>query len=156
VKSRVQVSPRHYRAGFKIRANPSNACPLENMAIVVAVPPHVRGDTVRMSRRGGIWDEMKRVVCWTVENLDAGEALEVQLQFECVDQQQQGGPNNGEEQLQQHGSNRRPPKFPVLVRADYPTKLFSSVEFKSDYSDGMNAPVKLNVVSSGRVLHRKV
>jgi len=158
VKSRVQVSPRHYRAGFKIRANPSNSGPLENVAIIVAVPPNVRGDTVRMSRKGGIYDDMKRVVCWTVENINPGEALEVQLQFECMEQQQHNDSpdsNVGDGDEGKH-FQRPPPKFPVLVRADCPSKLFSSVEVTSDYNDDANSPIKLKVVKAARILHRKV
>jgi len=95
-----------------------------------------------MSRRGGVWDEMKRTISWTVERLDPGQALEVQLQFECMDNGAVGG-------------LRQTPKFPVLVRADCPT-LFSSIDLNSDYSDGLHTPVKVRVHASGRILHRKV
>ena len=110
------------------------------MVIILAVPPYVRGDTVKMSRRGGVWDDMKRTISWGVDKLDPGEALEVQLQFESMDD----------------GWGDRIPKFPVLVRADFPSSLFSSVELNSAFSDGLTTPVQLQVNVSGRVLHRKV
>lgn len=137
VKGRVQVSPDGSRAGFKIRANPRNDHCLANLAIVLAVPPHVRGDTVKMSRRGGVWDEMKRTISWTMEQLEPGQALEVQLQFEADDRLE------------------REPKFPILVRAEYPI-LWSGVQLHSEFTDGVCAvvPTKCNV--SSRVLHRKV
>jgi hypothetical protein len=91
-----------------------------------------------MSREGGVWNEMKRTISWNVDKLEPGEALEVQLQFESMD-----------------GSWEREPKFPVLVRADCPC-LFSSLELKSDFSDGLSNVVKTKLSTSARVLHRKV
>lgn len=138
VKSRVQVSQKYSRGGFKIRANPTNDAPMTRMVIVLAVPPYVKGESVKMSRNGGVWDEMKRTICWSVDRLDPGQALEVQLQFESTD-----------------GRWERTPKFPILIRADYPA-LFSAIELNSDYSDGLSSPVELKVNTSSRILHRKV
>lgn len=138
VKSRVQVSQAFSRAGFKIRANPSNEYTLTGMVIMLAVPPYVKGSSARMSRPGGVWNEMKRVISWDVDRLEPGEAMEVQLQFESMD-----------------GTWDREPKFPVLVRADCP-RLFTSLELRSDYSDGLSRLVSASVTTSARVLHRKV
>jgi hypothetical protein len=138
VKSRVQVSEKYSRAGFKIRANPSNEYTLTGMAIMLAVPPYVKGSSARMSLPGGTWNEMKRTICWGVDSLEPGQALEVQLQFESMGERWE-----------------REPKFPVLVRADCP-RLFSSLEVRSDYSDGLSRVVSTTVSTSGRVLHRKV
>jgi hypothetical protein len=138
VKSRVQVTQRHSRAGFKIRANPSNDYALTDVAIVLAVPPYVKGSSARMSLPGGTWNEMKRTISWSVDCLQPGEALELQLQFESMD-----------------GTWQREPKFPVLVRAECPC-LFSSLEVRSDFSDGLSRLVNTAVSTSGRVLHRKV
>jgi hypothetical protein len=138
VKSRVQVAQAFSRAGFKIRANPSNEYPLTGMVIMLAVPPYVKGSSARMSRPGGTWNEMKRVISWDVDRLEPGEAMEVQLQFESMD-----------------GTWDREPKFPVLVRADCP-RLFTSLELRSDFSDGLSRLVGAAVSTSARVLHRKV
>ena len=126
------------RAGFKIRANPSNEHTLTGMVIVLAIPPYVKGSSARMSRPGGVWNEMKRVISWSVDRLEPGEAMEVQLQFESMD-----------------GTWDREPKFPVLVRADCPC-LFTSLELRSDFSDGLTHLVSTEVSTSARVLHRKV
>lgn len=109
------------------------------MVILLAVPPYVKGETVKMSRRGGVWDEMKRTISWNVEQLEPGEALEVQVQFESLDM----------------GGGDRAPKFPLLVRAECPL-LFSSVELKSDFSEELPSSVEMKLNSSGRILHRKV
>lgn len=146
VKSRVQASGDVVRVGFKVRANPSNDASLKRIMIVLAVPPNVDGQSVRMSRQGGVWDEMKRTISWSVSNLEAGEALEIQTQFTAVDA---GATTTS-------GRNdRAPPKFPVLVRCDF-SKLFSSVEVLGDFEDGFSSPIRVMPSSFSRILHRKV
>ncbi len=94
-----------------------------------------------MSRKGGVWDEMKRTICWTVEKLEPGEVLEIQAQF------QSGKKQN----LAQVDLN-----FPVLVRADVP-RLFSGLNVSTEYTeDPESAPVKSHVSQCTRILHRKV
>jgi hypothetical protein len=139
VKSRVQFGGKFSRIGFKVRANPTNMHVLTRVVILLAVPPYVKGDKVRMSRKGGAWDELKRTISWTLDSLEPGEALEIQAQFESVDIPSVGGAL----------------KFPLLVRAEYPA-LFSSVEMNSDFIDALSTPIKIKLSQSGRVLHRKV
>lgn len=94
-----------------------------------------------MSRKGGVWDEMKRTICWTVEKLEPGEVLEIQAQFQ-----------SGKKQNLAHVDLQ----FPVLVRADV-QKLFSGLNVSTEYNqDSESAPVKSNVSHSTRILHRKV
>jgi len=126
---------------------------MQNVSIMVAVPPNVKGDTVKMSRKGGVWNEMKRTISWFVEELTPGKAMELQLHFECMsDSSSSADSSNEQPQLTQ----KQMPKFPVLVRADCPSSLFSSIEIISDYSSGSNEPAKLDLARSGRLLHRKV
>lgn len=128
------------------------------MVILVAVPPFVQGDTVKMSRKGGVWDEMKRTICWTVEQLEPGEVLEIQAQFQSGNLQ-----NLAQVNLQ----------FPVLVRADVP-RLFSAVNIATYYhhdhkGNGGDAAaegaegetivqkhIQHTLSQSTRILHRKV
>ena len=158
VKSRVQVTDDVSRVGFKVRANPSNLESLNNMAILIAVPPFVEGEAVKMSRTGGVWDAMKRTICWTVDKLDPGEVLEIQAQF-------QSGNLKSLAQVDL--------QFPVLVRADLPW-LFSRIDVSTDYSTWLSketsdtlkvgtganntdvASVKSSVSRCTRILHRKV
>ncbi|CAB9504998.1 expressed unknown protein [Seminavis robusta] len=145
VKSRVQVTDDVSRVGFKVRANPSNTEPLNQMVILVAVPPFVQGETVKMSRKGGIWDEMKRTICWTIDKLEPGEVLEIQAQFQSGNLQ-----NLAQVDLQ----------FPVLVRADVP-RLFSGIGIATRYDDEAGAekkeePIQHALSQCTRILHRKV
>jgi hypothetical protein len=133
VKSRVSASNVQARAGFKIRANPNNEHTLKNIVVMLAVPPDVDAENVKMSRKGGVWEELKRTLSWRIDELEPGKALEIQAQFSLLDKVD------------------KPPKFPVLVRCDYPS-LFSGVELTVD--EGSSVKMKLN--ESARILHRKV
>lgn len=128
--------------GFKIRANPANLTPLKRVVIMLAIPPHVNGRSGKLSRKGGLWDELKRTISWTIAEMPPGQALEIQAQFEILE----GDANN---------SHARSPKFPILVRSEY-ENLFSSVELKVDYHDSLSKPIQVELENSARVLHRKV
>ncbi len=131
---------------MKVRTNPSNDSPSFDLAILLAVPPGIQGETVRMSRQGGVWDGMKRTVTWTVEQLNPGEVLEVQAQFETI-----AASKNGKDVE----ALLRTPKFPVLVRCDT-VNLFSEIEITADYSDDLSSRIKMDLSKSIRILHRKV
>jgi hypothetical protein len=113
---------------------------MNNIIIMMAVPPDVDGENVKTSRKGGSWEELKRTLCWSVDELQPGKALEIQAQFALLE----GG-----------GMNNRVPKFPVLVRCDYPA-LFSTLEVSNVYQDEQSSPIKIKLDTSARILHRKV
>ncbi|KAL7559484.1 hypothetical protein ACA910_010300 [Epithemia clementina (nom. ined.)] len=145
IKSRVVTNHRYCRVGFKIRANPSNALPLKRVVLLLAVPPHIEGRTAKMSRKGGVWDELKRTISWVIPQIDPGEALEVQAQFEGP------GTDGGQENV--HAA----PRFPILARGDYAESYSSVVVKKSEVRDGLSHPIhSLKINRSGRVIHRKV
>jgi hypothetical protein len=111
---------------------------------MLAVPPHVNGRSGKLSRKGGLWDELKRTVSWTIAEMSPGQALEIQAQFESTEGA--GG---------ETGAAGRAPKFPILVRCEY-HNLFSSVEVKADFQDALSKPIQMELATSARVLHRKV
>lgn len=148
MKSRVRCSRDHTRVGIKIRANPSNEFPLSRLAILLAIPPDIDGDSARLSRQGGLWDEMKRTLSWSVPILEPGEALDIQAQF-----------------VPHHDLGSKIPAFPALVRCEYP-KLFSAIEVfllqppkQSKSGEGTMLPpqsLQMQLAVSARVLHRKL
>jgi hypothetical protein len=138
VKSRVQQSRDHTRVGFKIRANPSNQFSLYQIMIIMAVPPNMDGESVRLSTPGGVWDAMKRTIAWSIKCLQPGEVVEIQAQFLPMD-----------------AYGQRSATFPLLVRTEYP-RLFSAVEVVNEYRDAVTPPIRLETACAGRLLHRKV
>jgi hypothetical protein len=125
--------------GIRIRANPNNGYTLTQLAVLLVVPLDVDGEKVTMSRIGGVWDEMKRTVVWTIEKLSPGEIIDIQAQFRCVDGFVSGLTS----------------KFPVLVRCDG-SALFSRIELTTEYTDEESSPVNVHVEQSSRILYRKV
>jgi hypothetical protein len=105
---------------------------MTNMVIMLAIPPDVDGENCKMSRKGGSWEELKRTLTWSVDGLEPGEALEIQAQFPLTEE------------------SEKEPKFPVLVRCDYPA-IFSNVEVSAK-----GGSIQMKLSTSGRVLHRKV
>lgn len=111
------------------------------MAILMAVPPDIRGETVKLTRQGGVWDGMKRTISWSVERLGPGGLLEIQAQFEYI--------TPGDDRL-------TTPKFPVLVRCDVQRDQFSDIQLSTDYADERATSVKMKLSRTVRILHRKV
>lgn len=115
------------------------------MVIMIAVPPPFHEEMIRMSREGGIWDEMKRTITWSIEKLVPGETLELQIQFVT----------GGQRQPQAATTTTTLPTFPLLVRSEYPA-LFSAVEVVNEYYDTISPAIQLQTARAGRILHRKV
>lgn len=145
VQSKVRNAGKLVRVAVKIRTNPSNEGPLTNVAILMAVPPDINGETVKMSRRGGVWDCMKRVIVWSIEELKPGRILEVQAQFEF-----------SSTVSADDTKDRIPPKFPVLVRGDVVNYQLSGIVLEADQSDDFSTDVEMKLSPSFRLLHRKV
>lgn len=146
VKSKVLVEGTRCRVGVKIRSNPTNRQSLTQISILMAVPPDIRGETVKLTRRGGVWDEMKRVVAWPAESLSPGDLIEIQAQFNFVDM------NRNTNQVQKQAD----PTFPILVRCEGTNDQFSDVQLGTDESDDVHTPVKMSLTRSVLILHRRV
>jgi len=147
------------RVGIKIRSNPANTVSMTRLAVIMAVPPDVNGETVLMSKEGGVWDSMKRLIAWSLEPLEPGHVIEVQCQLDFM--------------VPSQDKNRPTPRFPVLIRCDAIDEQFSNVDISGIHdptiqdTDGhhehqqsspasASSPVKINVSRSTRILHRKV
>ena len=111
----------------------------------MVVPPDIDGEGVSISRKGGVWDVMKRTLSWVIPELSAGEVIDIQAQFKCQPQQPQQ-PN---------------PNFPVLVQCTGNTN-FSKIQLDAQdtsvSADGSNDgnPMILKIEKIANVLYRKV
>ena len=105
------------------------------------------GENVTMSRKGGVWDEMKRTLIWTIQQLNPGEICDIQAQFKCnvgMLSQTAGG-----------GGGFESYKFPVLARCHGDTN-FSKIDTNSDYNQEGSTPVQLDIERSATILFRKI
>lgn len=112
----------------------------------MVVPPDIDGENnVSISRKGGIWDVMKRTLSWMIPELAAGEVIDIQAQFQCstpINQQEASPPPST-------------PKFPVLVQCNGNTN-FSKIHLETDYAEEGSDHVDLKVENIATVLYRKV
>jgi hypothetical protein len=138
LKTKITRNGTQCQVAIRIRANPKNQRPLEKMVIIMIVPPDVNGTSASMSRKGGLWDDLKRMLSWTHGKLQAGEVIDFRVQFQCAD-------------LGNEGTST----FPVLTRCDG-RSLFSRVELSTEHTDDSSPPVKLYADQRSRVLYRKV
>lgn len=145
----MRVGGNYCRVGIKVRSNPTNKHNIKNIAILLAVPPDVSGETMKMSLVGGVWDPMRRIIIWSSPSMKSGETIEFQLQFEYTP------------------TNNLLPRFPVLVRCDSSDDQLSDVEIQvggQTYYDGNGlthlqqgpSPFKMNLSTSYRLFHRKI
>jgi len=151
VNSKVQVASKHCRVRVKIRSNPSNQQPIQHVVILVAVPPNIDGETLKMSTKGGMWDPMKRLIVWSAPVLASGETMEVQMQFEIVTSD---------------ADRITPPKFPILVRCDGMKDQLSDITIRigggrhqlvdNGGSNSLDLDDSLVLSKAYRLFHRKV
>jgi len=151
VNSKVQVASKHCRVRVKIRSNPSNQQPIQQVVILVAVPPNIDGETLKMSTKGGMWDPMKRLIVWSAPVLASGETMEVQMQFEIVTSD---------------ADRITPPKFPILVRCDGMKDQLSDITIRigggrhqlvdNGGSNSLDLDDSLVLSKAYRLFHRKV
>jgi hypothetical protein len=112
------------------------------------VPLDMDGESVTMSRKGGIWDEMKRTLVWIIPQLTPGETLDIQAQFKCLPESSDDG--RYQDDMGAPGGCQ----FPVLARCNGNT-TFSKIDLNSDYFEQGSSPVELEIERSSTVLYRK-
>jgi hypothetical protein len=141
LKTKINKKEDRCRVGIRLRANPQNKYELTDIFVMIVLPLHIDGENVTMSRKGGVWDEMKRTLTWTIKELPAGDIIDIQAQFRCY---------NGVLLSMDEWS-----KFPVLARCNGDI-TFSRINMNSDYTEKGSVPVELEVERSATVLYRKV
>lgn len=108
----------------------------------MAVPPDVSGESMKMSRRGGMWDPTKRVIVYKHNNIGIGETLEVQLQFNYT--------------IDSETDSTALPRFPVLVRCDCVDDQLSSFNLQVVNAKDEQEEIDFGLQTSYQVYHRKV
>ena len=140
LKTKVHKKGSSCRVGLRLRSNPQNQYTLTDIAVLMIVPLDMDGSSLSMSRKDGVWDEMKRTLTWTVQELPPGELIDIQAQFKVID-----GITGADTAS----------KFPILARCNGETS-FSRIDVNSDFTEEGSIPVDLEVMRSTSVLYRKV
>jgi hypothetical protein len=140
LKTKVHKKGINCRVGLRLRSNPQNQYILTDIAVLMIVPLDMDGSSLSMSRKDGVWDEMKRTLTWTIQELPPGELIDIQAQFKVL-----AGVSSGDASS----------KFPILARCNGKTS-FSRIDVNSDCTVEGAIPVDIEVSRSTNVLYRKV
>lgn len=109
------------------------------MVVIMAIPPDVIVETVKLEKNDGILDGIKRIISWSVPSLHPGVISELQAQFQFVSPDEEP---------------RAEPRFPILVKCDSIEDQFSDVQLTLNIQSDLSIPMSLN--KSTRTLHRKI
>mmetsp|Transcript_10779 Transcript_10779/g.15201 ORF Transcript_10779/g.15201 Transcript_10779/m.15201 type:complete len:371 (+) Transcript_10779:50-1162(+) len=144
VQTKVRVDGKICKVGVKIKVNPSLSKGISNVCVLLAVPPTVKGTSMKISREGTSWDAIKRIVAWVEPSMSCGEDREVMIQFEISS-------------AQTVSSAIQKPIFPILVRCDGSKDQLSKIGIKESRNkyEITQIPYKVSVNKSFRVFHRK-
>ena len=134
MKGRIVSFEDSVRGAFKLRSNPSNEMMLTHITIIVAIPFHVDGESIKLVPSYGAWDEVKRTISWSIDQISPGEVVDFLIH---LGQRKSGFDEDT--------------KLPILVHAKS-AQHFSRLEVSTDVSDPSMTPM---VNYSGVVVHRK-
>ncbi len=132
IKTKLEtIEKGRYRLGIRVRANPKNDYILQNLVVLVVVPPDVNVDD---PPEGGIWDELKRTLSWTCGSLQSGHGVYIQPTFTT----------------NTINDSRR---FPILLHSQG-DHLFSRLDIRGNTID--ERPLDLEVQHETTILYRKI
>lgn len=169
VKTKVQVAGRKFcRVALHISAASGfgGNC-FTDMTIAVCVPADLDGDSAKMSRKGGTWDEIKRLLIWHIDKVQAGKNLAIQAQFKCrakctsiqLDGKELSRVNpEDEDEGNDDTTAKQIPQFHTIVRCSCSDQIASDVEINVCQEEGEDEEFKLtqSFSKSFRLLYRAV
>lgn len=140
VERKITMYGNTVRVALQVRSKLSNNGDMTDFTIAVAVPERVNGETIQVSRGNGVYDELKRTIKWSVEDLPKGESFMVSAQAQLW-----SSATKDDQVLL---------NFPVLLRCSSNYDQISNVELKAEEADGFPSTVSYSQLFSFRLLHR--
>ena len=153
------------RLAIRIRANPSNRHTLHRLSVLDVVPPQFNGEhNVQIGNGsssndnnyndnnndndnnncGAVWDEMKRTLAYSCNQLPPGEMVDWQAIFPR------------EEGHDYNSNNNNTALFPIMLQCHGHDHLFSRLEVTARTYEQPARPMSLNTTLRTSVLFRKV
>lgn len=121
---------------LQIRSNLSNKGRLYDMVVAMAVPPTVLGKTLQVKIGNGIYDALKRVVRWRVEELKPGACVELEAEVRLA------------------SNVYELPRIPILLRCSSNEDSVSSLGFDVKGLSGHPVLIEVIMQRSFNLLHR--
>jgi len=123
---------------IQLRSNLHNKGSLKALTATVAVPPTVIGDSLEIKQGEGTFNDLKRVITWTLKELPVGKSLMFGFEIDIL-------ATFPPEEV---------PKFPILIRCRSTDDTISSVEVNLEKMQGHPATLVVKKYASFRLLHR--
>ena len=128
------------RVALQVRSKLSNNGDLTDITIAVAIPERVNSETIQITRGDGVYDELKRTIKWSLEDLPKGESLMVSVNAELW------SAATKEDQVLL--------RFPVVMRCSSNYDQISNVELKAEEAVGFPSSITCSQQFMFRLLHR--
>jgi hypothetical protein len=151
-KISVKDNGRTVRVSIQVRTKLANKGDLKDLSIAIAVPMEVDGESICILRGDdGIYDELRRIVHWRLDELKRGESLMVAAEARLWERSGATTAATGKD----NGNNKAPPlEFPVVLRASSNDDQISAVDCQAVSADGYPSSVTFTQSRSFRLLYR--
>lgn len=146
------------RLAIRIRANPSNGHILHRLSLLVFVPPQFNGEhhvqigngngNNNDNNGGAVWDEMKRTLAYSCDQLAPGEMMDWQAIFPREPSHDYNHTN--------HTDETDTARFPIMLQCHGHEYLFSRIEMTGRTYEQPARVMNLNMTRKTSVLFRKV
>lgn len=138
LERKTMISGTNCRLAVQVRSKLTNQGNMQDFTIAVAVPEIVNGDSIRIVRGEGYYDELKRTIQWKLPDLERGNSFMVSAQLTFWKEQ------TADAEVQ----------FPVLLRCHSDADQISDAEFQVLAAEGHPSSVTYTTTRSFRLLHR--
>lgn len=140
VERKISSHSNMVRVAVQIRSKLSNLGDLKDITIAVSLPDRVNGETIEVLKGSGVYDDLKRTIKWSKNELVKGESFMVSAETKLF-------PTSTNDE----GDDLR---FPVLLRCSSNEDQISTVEFRAVETAAHPSSVSYSCSSSFRLLHR--
>jgi len=139
LERKSMISGTNCRLAVQVRSKLTNQGNMQDFTIAVAVPEIVNGDSIRIVRGEGYYDELKRTIQWKLPHLERGNSFMVSAQLTFWKEQT---------------ADDAEVQFPVLLRCHSDADQISDAEFQVLPAEGHPSSVTYTTTRSFRLLHR--
>lgn len=139
LEKKVTIKGKLCRIAVQVRSKLTNLGDMEEFTIAVAVPEVVDGDSLKILRGEGQWDDLRRLLTWKLPSLNKGESFMVSAQLGFCRELTEAD---------------EPVRFPVLLRCSSAVDQISSVDFHVGEAHGHPTSTSFQTTRSFRLLHR--
>jgi Adaptor complexes medium subunit family len=136
VERKVTVNQTSIRVAIQVRSKLSNRGNLKNFCISVVLPETIDGDSIKIVRGNGTYDDIKRMILWRLDELQKGESFMVSAQAKLWERTTEHVP------------------IPVLLRCISLNDPISDIQFRVQSSPEGPSSVAYTTAYSFRLLHR--